>query len=58
MVASIAQLPREAIPFVMDQTPLETWLARVKAAQEGGEPWLTLAGDRLWRLPELWRNLF
>jgi hypothetical protein len=58
MVASIAQLPREAIPFVMDQAPLETWLARVKAAQEGGEPWLTLAGDRLWRLPELWRNLF
>lgn len=58
MVASIAELPREAIAFEIDQAPLETWLARVKATQDAGEPWLTLAGDRLWKLPEPWRSVF
>ena len=58
MIGAIAQLPQESVPFAVEQAPLATWLARVKAAQEGGEPWLTLAGDRLWRIPELWRSLF
>ncbi len=59
MVGSIAQLPREAIPFETEHGPLAEWIERVKAARgEGGVGWLTLAGDRLWSLPDAWRGLF
>lgn len=58
MIGAIAQLPRESAPFAMAEDPLATWLACVKAAQEDGEPWLTIAGDRLWEIPARWRRLF
>ncbi len=59
MLGSIAQLPREAIPFEMAPGPLAAWLERTRAAQaEGGGAWLTLAGDRLWELPDAYRTLF
>lgn len=55
MMRVIASLPTE--PFSLDwrRAPIRGWLERVCAADAG---WLSIAGDRLWRLPERVRLLF
>ena len=62
MVRSIAQLPREdALEDTLSDRSgsVAAWLDRVIAARaEGGGAWLTIAGDRLWQLPEAWRASF
>lgn len=58
MVGAIAQLPKETIRFELERAPLALWLEHVRAEQASGAPWLTIAGDTLWRLPEEWRTLF
>ncbi len=58
MMRSIAMLPRETVALGVHEDPLGGWLRRVRDAQEGGAAWLHLAGDRLWRLPEAWRDRF
>jgi hypothetical protein len=58
MVRNIGQLPRESIRFDAEAAPIREWIDRVRAAQLGGAAWLSIAGDRLWRLPEVWRALF
>ncbi len=55
MVTNIAQLPRAEVPFSVEDGEMAGWMGLVGA---GGEGWLTLSGDRLWRLPERWRTLF
>ncbi len=55
MVTNIAQLPRAEVPFSVEDGEMAAWMGLVGA---GGEGWLTLSGDRLWRLPERWRTLF
>jgi hypothetical protein len=58
MMRTIALLPSE--DFVLDQErePLARWLGRVREGRERGGDWLSLAGDRLWELPEQVRDIF
>ncbi len=58
MMSAIASLPREEFVMDIDQPPLRPWLNRLRAGASGGGPVLTLAGDRLWRLPDRIRGLF
>ncbi len=58
MMAAIALLPREEFSLDVGAPPLRTWLDRLRAGQAGGGPVLTLAGDRLWRLPDRVRRMF
>lgn len=58
MVQSIGMLPREDFGFDTAEPPLSSWLEEVKLRQQTGARWLTLAGDRLWRLPERVRRMF
>ena len=55
MLTSIARLPRDSVSFETDRDPIADWVARVAAAQSRGESWLSIAGDRLWALPRLFR---
>ncbi len=58
MVGAIGRLPQETIRFDLDEAPMATWLDRLRAGKANGDDWLTLAGDRLWRIPDQWRSLF
>jgi hypothetical protein len=58
MMGAIARLPAEDFVLDVGRKPLATWLERVRAARESGGDWLSLAGDRLWELPERVRALF
>ncbi|GAC1346186.1 MAG: hypothetical protein NVSMB18_27720 [Acetobacteraceae bacterium] len=58
MVGAIARLPEEAFELDTGRPPLRGWLERVRDGRAGGAPAVTLAGDRLWRLPERARRLF
>lgn len=58
MVAAIAALPRERFVLGAGARPLRAWLDRVRAGWACGDPVLSLAGDRLWRLPERVLGLF
>lgn len=58
MMAAIAALPTECVELEFGREPLRCWLARVKAGRDDGTATLSLAGDRLWELPERMRRLF
>lgn len=58
MVLNIGQLPREEIDFDVEVGPVADWLDRMRASQKEGGAWMSIAGDRLWALPEGWRALF
>jgi hypothetical protein len=58
MVETIALLPKQEFDFDTTAPPLSYWVEDVRRRRSAGEPWLTVAGDRLWRLPERVRQLF
>ncbi len=58
MMRGIAALPAERFVLDCGCLPLAGWLGEVKHAREAGAPALTLAGDRLWSLPDRVRALF
>ena len=58
MVRNIGQLPREAVQFDAASGEIGRWVAAVRSAQAEGREWMSIAGDRLWALPERWRGLF
>ncbi|HYZ62232.1 MAG TPA: glycosyltransferase family 2 protein [Acetobacteraceae bacterium] len=58
MVRAIAQLQPERFELDAARPPLRDWLKRVRAGRKTGGPWLNLAGDHLWQLPDRVRALF
>ena len=58
MMRRIAMLPAERFVLDCDRAPLADWLGAVRRAREEGISALTMAGDRLWPLPDRVRTLF
>ena len=58
MVRNIGQLARESVVFDAETGPMGAWIGRVRAAQTKRTEWMSIAGDRLWPLPDAWRALF
>lgn len=51
MIGSIAQLPRDVVPFDTEAGAMAAWVARVVRAQADATDWLSISGDQLWALP-------
>ena len=57
MMRSIAALPREEGELAMDGPALAPWVATMQEGWRLGESRLSVAGDRLWALPEAVRGV-
>lgn len=57
MVRNIGQLPREEVLLDASLGAIGAWVERVRRGRAEGSGWMSMAGDRLWPLPERWRAL-
>ena len=56
MLDGIVQLPKVTVPFETERGPMAVWVSAVLAARARGEDWLSISGDQLWLMPEVFRS--